>query len=158
MEQAHTNDYFDPKVETIDEYKERFDFYCVAHAIEAGRQKALFLTWIGQTAYSNLKTLVSPTPLAELTLDQVVEKLTSHYKPDTVEIAERFKFFKHMQGEKDGVTEYMTSLRKLAKTCNFGDYLNTALRDQLVCGGLKDTRIQQEQLCKKGLTLETALE
>ena len=87
-----------------------------------------------------------------------MEKLTSHYKPDTVEIVERFKFFKHMQGEKDGVTEYMTSLRKLAKTCNFGDYLNTALRDQLVCGGLKDTRIQQEQLCKKGLTLETALE
>ena len=152
MEQAHTNDYFDPKVDTIDEYKEIFDFYCVAHAIEAGRQKALFLTQMGQTAYT--PTLVSPTPLAELTLDQIMEKLTSHYKPDTVEIAERFKFFKHMQGEKDEVTEYM---RKLAKTCNFGDYLNTALRDQLVCG-LKDSRIQQELLCKKGLTLETALE
>ena len=46
-EYAHATDYFDPKVERVEEYKERFDFYCTAHAIEAGRQKALFLTRIG---------------------------------------------------------------------------------------------------------------
>ena len=65
------------------------------------RQKALFLTRIGQAAYSKLKTLVSPTLMADLTLEQIVEKLASHYKPDPVEIAERFKFFKRLQGEKE---------------------------------------------------------
>ena len=153
-EYAHATDYFDPKVERVEEYKERFDFYCTAHAIEAGRQKALFLTRIGQAAYSKLKTLVNPTPMADLTLDQIVEKLASHYKPDTVEIAERFKFFKYVQGEEDGVTDYITGLRKIAKNCNFGAYLDT---DQLVCG-LKDARIQRELLCIKKLTLTDALE
>ena len=156
-EYAHATDYFDPKVERVEEYKERFDFYCTAHAIEAGRQKALFLTRIRQAAYSKLKTLVNPTPMADLTLDQIVEKLASHYKPDTVEIAERFKFFKYVQGEEDGVTDYITGLRKIAKNCNFGAYLDTALRDQLVCG-LKDAKIQRELLCIKKLTLTDALE
>ena len=95
--------------------------------------------------------------MADLTLDQIVEKLASHYKPDTVEIAERFKFFKYVQGEEDGVTEYITGLRKIAKNCNFGAYLDTAQRDQLVCG-LKDARIQRELLCIKKLTLTDALE
>ena len=84
---------------------------------------------------------MSPTPLGELDLNTIVEKLAEHYRPDTVEIAERFKFFKRQQSDEEGVTDYMAELRKLAKTCNFGHYLDTALRDQLVCG-LKDPRIQ----------------
>ena len=157
MEDHRVADPFDPKTERIEDYKERFDFYCVAHGVEESKQKALFLTWIGQTAYSKLKTLVSPTPLADLSLDTIVEKLAEHHRPDTVEIAERFKFFKRQQGDKEGVTDYMAELRRLAKTCNFGSYLDTALRDQLVCG-LKDPRIQRELLCVQKLTVAQALE
>ena len=47
---------FDPKNERIDDYKERFDFYCVAHGVEERKQKALFLTSIGQQMYAKLKT------------------------------------------------------------------------------------------------------
>ena len=35
-------DTFDPKTERIEDYKERFDFYCVAHGVEEAKQKALF--------------------------------------------------------------------------------------------------------------------
>ena len=44
-----------------------------------------------------------------------------------------------------------------ATACNFGDYLDTALRDQLVCG-LKDQKTQKELLCVQGLTLAVAIE
>ena len=115
MEDHRFADTFDPKTERIEDYKERFDFYCVAHGVEEAKQKALFLTRIGQTAYSKLKTLVSPTLLVELDLNTIVEKLAEHYRPDTVEIAERFKFFKRQQNDEEGVTEYMAELRKLAK-------------------------------------------
>ena len=96
----------------------------MAHGVEEAKQKALFLTRIGQTAYSKLKTLVSPTPLAELDLNTIyiVEKLAEHHHSDTVEIAERFKFFKRQQNDEEEVTDYMAELRKLAKTCNFGSY------------------------------------
>ena len=44
-----------------------------------------------------------------------------------------------------GVTDYLSELRLLAKTCNVGNYLDTALRDQFVCG-LKD-REYNENCC-----------
>ena len=74
-----------------------------------------------------------------------------------MEIAERFKFFKCQQNDEEGVTDYMAELRKLAKTCNLGSYLDTALRNQLVCS-LKDPRIQCELLCVQKLTVAQALE
>lgn len=110
MVHSQWTDYYNPKNEQIEDYKERFNFYCTTHVIEKERKKALFLTQIGQAAYSKLKTLVSPMPMADLTLEQIIEKVASHYKSDTVEIEEGFKFFKQVQGEKEDVTEYMAGL------------------------------------------------
>ena len=55
------------------------------------------------------------------------------------------------------MTDYMSELRSLAKTCNFGVYLDTALRDQFVCG-LKEPQIQRELLGIQDLTVSKALE
>ena len=60
METARSSDPFDPNVESIDDYKERFDYYCTAHGIADERKKALFLTRIGQKMYTKLKVWVSP--------------------------------------------------------------------------------------------------
>ena len=56
---------FDPAVERIDDYKERFDYYCVANGIGNDRKKALFLTKIAQRMFANLKVWVSPTLLSD---------------------------------------------------------------------------------------------
>ena len=61
------------------------------------------------------------------------------------------------EAKKEGITEHMAGLQQVAKNCNFGSYLDTALRDQLVCG-LRDTVIQRELLCFQNLTLGKALE
>ena len=152
---------FDPSKESIEDFRERFDFYCVANKISgegdaARRKQALFLTLVGQSAFSKLKTLASPTRVSELTLDQIMEYLIGHYKPQTIEIAERFKFFKRHQLGGESTTDFMTELRRLAKTCNFGDYLESTIRDQFVCG-LRDTKTQRELLCIPELTAQIAL-
>ena len=85
-----------------------------------------------------------------------MEHFIGHYKPQTIEIAERFKFFKRHQLGGESTTDFMTELRRLAKTCNFGDYLETAIRDQFVCG-LRDTKTQRELLCIPDLTAPLAL-
>eukprot|EP00731_Ephydatia_muelleri_P009464 Em0005g50a len=146
---------FDPTVERIDDYKERFDYYCVANGVGNDRKKALFLTKIGQKMFSNLKVWVSPTALSDLSLDDIVTRLRARTVPETIEIAERYRFFKRVQKSEENVIEYMSNLRALAKTCNFGDYLDTALRDQFVCG-LQDSRIQRELLCIRDLSLAQA--
>jgi len=92
-----------------------FDFYCLANNIRGDgepvrRKQALFLTLLGQAAFAKLKTLVSPTPVSELTLDQIMEHLIGHYKPQVIEIAERFKFFKQHQLGGESTTDFMTEL------------------------------------------------
>ena len=94
---------------------------------------------------------------SDLLLEQILSSMRQHYKRETVEIAERLKFFKHMQQDTEGVAEYIAELRKLGKTCNFGEYLDTTLRDQLLCG-LKDHKTQKEFLCIQNLTLAMAIE
>ena len=157
MASSTTLEIFNPDVESIDDYKERFDFHCTAHDIPQRRRKALFLTRIGREAFVKLKTLVSPTSLDDLSLTDIITSMKQHYKKETVEIAERFKFFKRVQHDDEEVADYVAELRRLGKTCNFGDYLDTALRDQLVCG-LKDQKTQKELLCVQGLTLAVAIE
>ena len=74
-----------------------------------------------------------------------------------MEIAERFKIFKHTEGTSEGTADFMAALRRLAKTCNFEQYLETALCDQFVCG-LRDKKCQQELLSVQDLTAAVALQ
>ena len=82
MELSRGVEPFDPTLEQIDDYKERFDYFCIAHGITEGKQKALFLTRIGQTMYLKLKTWVSPKKLSELSLDEIVAQLNQLYAED----------------------------------------------------------------------------
>lgn len=52
---------------------------------------------------------------------------------------------------------YLTSLKQLAVTCDFKNFLEKALRDQLVCG-LKSEAIQRYLLTESELNLTKALE
>jgi len=131
--------------------------HCTAHDISRRRQKALFLTRIVQDAFAKLKTLVSSTSLDDLSLDDIVATMKQYYKKNTVEINERFKIFKRVQYVNEEVADYMAKLRKLGKICNFGDYLDTALCNQLVCG-LRNQITQKELLCIQGLILAAATE
>ena len=150
---------FDPKKESVEDFHERFEFYCVANGIRednAAKKKAMFITLLGQENFAKLKVLASPTTVNDLSLDAIVQLLSQHFRPATIEIAERFKFFKRKQKEDESATEYMGQLRRLGRTCNFGAYLETALRDQFVCG-LSDVKCQRDLLCDAALTAETAL-
>ena len=91
--------------------RERFDFYCLANNVRdteenQRRKKALFITVLGQATYAKLKVLANPTSVSDLTLDAIMEHLIGHvfsvlmsiistighFRPQTIEIAERFKF------------------------------------------------------------------
>ena len=118
--------------------------YCVAHGVAEEKQKALFLTSIGQQMYVKLKTWIRPRTFSDLTLEQIVAQLKERTLEETIEIAERYKFFKRLQQPGETVIEYMSGLKQLASTCNFAGYLDTALRDQFVCG-IRDQRMQRDR-------------
>ena len=154
---------FESTKETVDDFCQCFEFYCVANNIKSEDEaqqackKALFITMLGKIAVIKLRDLASPADITTPSLDQVGELLTSHYQPKTIKIAERYKFFKRVQDDQERTTNFVATLRQLAKTCNFGEYLNTALRDQFVCG-LINRHCQCELLSTQDLTLQTAIQ
>ena len=70
---------------------------------------------------------------------------------------ERYKFFTRVRKSGETIAMFMSELRRLAKTCGFGDSLNVMLRDRLVCG-VNDNSIQRRLLQEKRMTLERAME
>ena len=69
-----------------------------------------------------------------ITYTEVKQKLTAHFKPKPITIAERFRFYKRQQRQGESMADYIAELRRLATTCEFGAFLDDALRDKLVCG------------------------
>ena len=72
-------------------------------------------------------------------------------------IAERFQFHKRGQNHGESVAEYLAELRRLAARCAFGNYLEEALRDRLVCG-LRSESTQKRLLSEAELTLAKAVD
>ena len=115
------------------------------------------LSYLGPAAYTTLRNLLAPDKLAEQTYKKLVDTLNEHYAPKPLVISERFRFYKRDMGEQESITAYMAELRRLASTCNFGAFLEEALRDRLVCG-LANESIQKRLLTEANLTLKKALE
>jgi len=57
----------------------------------------------------------------------------------------------------ESIATYVSELRTIAKNCNFGDTLETMLRDRLMCG-VNDAIIQRRLLAEKALTFKKAME
>ena len=72
-------------------------------------------------------------------------------------IAERFYFHRRSQVAGESVAEYIAELRRLATNYEFGEYLEQALRDRLVCG-LKHEPTQKRLLSEAMLSLAKAIE
>jgi hypothetical protein len=114
----------------------------------------MFITCCGPECFNNLKTLLVPAKPSEKSYEEIKEVLTQYYAPDTVEIAERYHFYKRDQGH-ESIAEYVLQIKKLATHCNFNTFLKEALRNQLVCG-TNNEAIRQKLLAEKDLTLDKA--
>ena len=85
---------------------------------------------VGSETYLLLK---SSQLASEFTFDEITTKPINHLKLRRLTVAERFKF--HQRNQNDGdVAKFAVELRRLASTCNFGDFLTEAPHDQFVCG------------------------
>ena len=76
-----------------------------------------------------LKSLTTPTLPAECELKRLKEVLVQQYKPTPLIIAERFAFHKRDQLPEEKVYDFLIELRRLARSCDFGDFLEQALRE-----------------------------
>ncbi|XP_055590350.1 uncharacterized protein K02A2.6-like [Uranotaenia lowii] len=124
-------------------------------------RRNLLLHLMGSDTYDIVCDKAAPRAVREMDYRAIIDTLEDHFNPEPLEISENFRFNCRRQGDKDAaspdetVDEYLVALRRISLTCNFGNYLETALRNQLVFG-MKRNDIRGRLLEKRRLTLQEA--
>ena len=138
-------------------YLERVQLFFEVNGIDKDKQVPVVLTVIGSTNYALLSNLASPGKPKDKTFAQLAEVLRSHFDPKPLVIAKRFHFHRRDQAPGETIRNYVAELRRLATHCDFGEYLEQALRDRLVCG-IHHENTQKCLLSEANLTLKKAIE
>ena len=138
-----------------DVYIEQVTIFWQANGIgEDDKKRAVLLTSIGSVAYGVVKSLTAPALPIDTDLADLLKLLKEHYSPRPNPIVCRREFYKRDRRSGEKVAVYLAELRRLADHCDFGAYLDTALRDMLFMG-IEDNRIQRRlsEISYKELTL-----
>ena len=125
---------FQPGAETITAYLERLQAYLDANDIAEEKRASVLVSMIGHKTYDVLRSLMAPETPQKIEYKVLIRALKKHYEPKPLIIAERYIFHQRGQHPGESIAEYVAELCRLASTCNFGDFLEDALRDRLVCG------------------------
>ena len=94
--------------------------HVAANQSVAAQKRAIFLTEVGPEVYSVLSNPLSPAKPKETTLQDIVQRLKSHYDPAPLEITERFHFGMRNQHAGESISDYIVALKKLSIHCNYG--------------------------------------
>ena len=100
---------------------------------------------------------MAPTKPTEVEYKDLVKKVKEHYTPTPSTIVQRFKFYSCNRQTGESITSYVARLRALTEHCEFGDTLDTMLRDRLVCG-VNNEQLQRRLLAEPRLTFAKAME
>ena len=123
-----------PGAEPIMAYLERLKAFLDANGIANDNRAAVLVSTIGHKTYAVLRSLTAPATPQSKSYADLVQALKTHYQPKRLIIAERYMFNQRIQHPGESIADYVAELRRLATTCNFGDFMDDALRDRLVCG------------------------
>ena len=150
-------DPFDDSVEDFTNYLSRVELFFVTNSVANDKKVATFLTLAGAKIYALAKSLLSPTNPAEATYDALTKALKDHFKPKTIIIFERYKFYSRRQKNGESIGDFVAGIKSLAQSCSFGDQLSDMLRDRFVMG-LNNEQTQHALLAESDLTFQRALE
>lgn len=139
-------------------WKEEFILYLELSMPDATENVSvkLFYYLIGEAGRELCETLMSDGTSARRKLSDLITAFDEHCNPKVNETVERYRFFTRNQGQKEGIDSYVTDLKVLASTCNFGEIKDSLIRDRIVCAG-NDAGLKERLLREDKLTLEKCL-
>ena len=123
---------------------------------ESSFRVATFITCIGSSALEIHNGLPFKTDEEKDDIEVVMKLWQDHCVGKTNVIYERYKFNNRVQKEHESVEQYVTALRSLASTCEFGNLKDDMIRDKIVCG-IRSDSIRTKLLQESKLTLERCI-
>lgn len=148
---------FNPTTSKFDRWLDRLQISFRIYHVREAEKRDFLLHYMGGPTYDVLCNKLKSAEPHTKTYDEIVTLLKEHFSPTPLEILENFKFASRKQLEHESLQDYMLDLEKLAQTCNFGDHLDKALRNQFVFG-IRNRVIQSRLLEVRELTLTKAKE
>ena len=146
---------FEEGAETWALYQERLEQFFVANDIEDTKKRAVLLSTCGRNTYQLISRLLAPGKPSETAYSVICDRLKNHYDPRPSELVLRSRFYGRSRRKNESIADFLAELRGLAKECNFGDQLNSLLRDRLSLG-INDETIRSNLLAEAELSLEKA--
>ena len=122
--------------------------YIYSQAIELEKksnsiQTATMLHCLGPSVQRIYETL----PDKKDTFKEAEKAFEQYFAPKRNVVAERYKFRRRKQNSDEPIDAYLSSLRELAKACEFGEFEDEKLRDQIV-GKCHSTNLKERLLAQ----------
>ncbi len=140
-------------------FYQRFQNFEIATGIKTkgdATRIATLLSVVGQDAVDTYSTFTYDEEGDDKKFDKVVEKFATHCKGKKNITYERYVFNCRVQVEGESVDTFVTALKTLADTCEFGDLKESLILHRVIIG-IKDKGMKQRLLRTDNLTLDTAL-
>ncbi|UYV79328.1 K02A2.6-like, partial [Cordylochernes scorpioides] len=140
-------------------WRKRFERYFVVSGMkkkEEADKIDLFMYLMGDRADDIFRTFKFEKEEEATKIDSVLKAFDSHFCVRKNIIYERAKFNSRIQEDREPVDEFITSLYKLADSCEFEGLHEQLIRDRIVVG-VRDKALSERMQLDSELTLEKAV-
>ena len=105
-----------------------------------------------------MRSLCSPAEPSTKSYQDLIKVMKEHLQPAPAALGERYRFGMAVQKDDESIHKFCARLKALAMHCNYGEGLNTQLRDRFVLGVQSEST--KKRLLEKGdaLTFDKAVE
>lgn len=141
-------------------FVQKFKIYLIAskNSLEQSAfQVALLLNIIGDRALKVFNNFTFDKTEDKENIDIVLKKFEDYFMPEKNVTYERHMFFLREKRNGESIDSYVTELRDLCSTCEFGQISDSLIKDQIILG-IKDRVIKDRLLRIKDLDLSKAVE
>jgi len=121
----------------------------------SSKRAAVFLACIGSEAYETFLTMDFETEGDRADIEKVIEAFERHCVGEVNVSYERYVFNRRMQDVGETFDAFMSDLRRLIKSCDYGTLEESILRDRIVIG-VRDDATRRKLLQMRKLTLNSA--
>lgn len=145
--------------ENFKRFKQNFEVYLIASGKDVKESKvkvAILLNIMGEEGVEVYNTLKLDDEEKQ-DYEKVIKKLEEFVIPRKNVVYERFMFYNRKQEEGEPFDHFLTDLKKLEKSCEFGSETESMIRDRIVLG-IRNKDVQEKLLRISELNLDKAIE
>ncbi|KAL1395426.1 hypothetical protein pipiens_011263 [Culex pipiens pipiens] len=141
--------------EDWEEYRNRLEMFFQVNETPDEMKVPVMFTVAGPSLYTLANRLCAPDSPRVKSYTELTALFKDHLAPTTNVVSERYLLRLCEQTPSQKIADFIVTLKAKAQTCDYGNFLQDALRDQFVAG-IHDQSLRKKLLTESMLTFEKA--